>query len=283
MRLTDITAIGRLPDPRYPTNLAIILVGLAVGAVGAATRWLTGDGWLAALQWGAGAGLALFFAWALARELDPDHDLSAFVGAGLALLGLFAFDLPGLMGLLWAMLLLRVVNRSPGPPATVLDSLGVLALAGSLAWQGHWMLAGWTALAFALDGWLPSPNRRQLLFAGLALLIGGLALALGRSLPAEGPGPWLLWVAALGTAALFLRVALGPRTVRSVGDWTGEPLHLRRVQAAQGLGLLIGLQALWSGGLDGLAGWLPLWVALLGVALYGWALPVAQALGSRSH
>jgi hypothetical protein len=283
VKLTDLSAIGRSIDPRYPTNVAIFLLALAVGAGGTLAQWLAGGTWLDSLLWGAGAGFSVAIAWALGRELDPDHDLSAFLGAGLALLGLFFFELPGLLGLVWAMLLLRVVNRTGGLPARVTDSLALLGLGSWMAWQGSWALGIWTALAFALDAWLPPPERRQLPFAGFALLAAFVSLALGSGLPAEEPGPWPLWAAALGTSALFLLLVVRSRTVQSVGDATGELLHPRRVQAAQGLGLLVGLQAVWWGGVEGLAAWHPLWAALLGVALYAWALLIGRMLRIRNR
>lgn len=283
MKLTDISSFLRPIDPRYPTNVAIFLLALLLGAGGTLAQRLAGGAWLDSLLWGAGAGFAVVVAWALGRELDPDHDLSAFVGAGLALLGLFFFDLPGLLGLVWAMFLLRMVNRTVGLPARVTDSLVLLGLGSWMAWQGSWALGIWTALAFALDAGLPPPERRQLRFAGLALLAALVSLALGSGLPAEKLGPWPLWAAALGTSVLFVLVLIRSRTVQSVGDSTGEPLHPRRVQAAQGLGLLVGLQAVWWGGVEGLAAWLPLWAALLGVALHGWALLIGRMLGIRSR
>ena len=54
-------------------------------------------------------------------------------------------------------------------------------------------------------------------------------------------------------------------------------------QAAQGLGLLVGLQAVWWGGVEGLAAWHPLWAALLGVALYAWACLIGRMLGICSR
>jgi hypothetical protein len=283
VKLTDISAVPRAIDPRHPTNVAIFLLALVVGAGGTLAHYLAGSSWLESLLWGAGAGVAVVIAWALGRELDPDHDLSAFVAAGLALLGLFFFDLPGFLGLVWTVVLLRVVNRTPGLPARLIDSLGLLGLGSWMAWQGSWALGIFTALGFALDARLPSPQKRQLRFAGLALLAAFVSLGLGSGLPAEEPGPWPLWAAALGTSALFVLVVVRSRRVHSLGDATGEPLHPRRVQAAQSLGLLVGLQAVWWGGVEGLAAWHPLWAALLGVALYAWACLIARMPGIRTR
>lgn len=95
------TSINRPIDPKYPTNRAIALFALIVMIVGGIFQLLTGTGWLLGGFWGLGAGITVFFVWAICRELDPDHDLSAFVAASLALLGLFFWELPGLLELLW--------------------------------------------------------------------------------------------------------------------------------------------------------------------------------------
>ena len=92
-----ITTIGRPIDLRYPTNRAIALLTLAVTAGGALARLLGGEPVGAGASWGLSAGLTLFLGWALGRELDPAHDLSAFVGAGLALAGVLAWG-PGGLG-----------------------------------------------------------------------------------------------------------------------------------------------------------------------------------------
>ncbi|MFN2240808.1 MAG: hypothetical protein ACK2U2_00885, partial [Anaerolineae bacterium] len=68
MKLSDITAVGRSLDPRYPTNLAIGLLSLVFGAVGAAANVLSGVHMLESALWGIGAAFAVFLSWALGRE-----------------------------------------------------------------------------------------------------------------------------------------------------------------------------------------------------------------------
>ena len=130
MKMSDITALGRAIDPRYPTNLAIAVLALVVAIGGTAWRLVTGLPLLESALWGIGAGFVLFLTWALGRELDPDHDLSAFMGVGLALIVLLFFDLPELLLVFWLLLVLRTVNRTTGLPARPLDSLAILGLGG---------------------------------------------------------------------------------------------------------------------------------------------------------
>lgn len=268
MRMSDITALGRLLDPRYPTNLAIAALALVVAVAGAIFHLFSGVALLESALWGVGAGFAVFLAWALGREIDPDHDLSAFVGAGLMLAGLVLFGLPSLLVLLWLLLVLRVVNRTTGLPAKPADSLAVLGLGGWLTWQGHWIVGLMTAVAFLLDGLLPTPLRHHLLLSGLAFFAtvvlsifhGGMAMESGPTLP--------IVISSVVMAGLFLVVITTSRESQAVGDATGKPLSPRRVQAAQVLALLTALLFAWWEGASGVVALTPLWAALVGVTLY---------------
>jgi hypothetical protein len=268
MELTDLTAIGRPIDPHYPTNRAIALLSLLVVAAGTVGQRLWGLAWAGSLSWGIGAGFSVFFAWALGRELDPDHDLSAFVAAGLMLIALLIFDLPSLLSLFWLLVALRIVNRTTGLPARIADSLLLLGLGGWLSWQGNWVFGLVTAVAFYLDGRLSAPLRRQWLFAGLALALIVLSLALYRRFHGGGglSLPYLLSI--LGALPVFSLVNRACREVQAVCDVTGRPLNARRVRAAQYLALWTALQVAWYDGDPGVVSLLPLWAAMLGTGLY---------------
>lgn len=279
MKMSDVTALGRPIDPRYPTNLAIAVLALVVAIVGAVWRLIAGAALLESALWGTGAGFTLFLAWALGRELDPDHDLSAFVGAGLALIALTLLDMPSLLLVLWLLLVLRIVNRTAGLPARPLDSLAVLGLGAWLTWQGYWMVGLMTAVAFLLDGLLAAPLRTHLFASGLAFA-ATLILSIFRGDVAMGSGPtaWVV-VSSVVVIGLFLPVIAISRKVRSVGDAKGKSLHPRRVQAAQVLALLTALLLSWWDGASGVVAVLPLWAAMVGVGLYG----LASLLLSRSR
>jgi hypothetical protein len=280
MKMTDITALGRSIDPRYPTVRAIMLLAVAVAGAGALLHLLSGTSLLESVGWAIGAGLVLFLTWALGRELDPDHDLSAFVGVGLAIIGLWLIETPSLLVVLWLLLVLRLLNRTVGLPARPLDSLGVFGLGAWLAWQGDWLIGLLTAAAFLLDGLLSSPLRYHLVAAALSLVTTAILTTLSGAAALEG-GPadgadlaasLAPSVAVAAVAGLFLVVIATSREVRAVGDANGEPLNPRRVQAAQVLALLTALLAAWWDGVSALETLLPLWAAMLGVSLYRLAI-----------
>jgi hypothetical protein len=255
-------------DLTYPTNRAIILIALVVALAGLGFRSVAGESLFESASWGLGAGFAIILAWASARELDPDHDLSAFVGAGLLLAGFPLLDLAELLTLVWLLLALRLVNRTPGLPARILDSLGVLGLGGWLIWQGNWIAGLITAVAFLLDGLLTPPLRRHLFFGGMAVIIlVVLSVFHGNLVMEQGPSlPTVLGVVAASVP--FLGVVATSRQLAAVGDASGERLTPGRVQAAQILALLTALMTAWWQGIAGVVALLPLWAAILGVGLY---------------
>jgi hypothetical protein len=269
MKLSDITALGRVPiDPRYPTNLAIAALTLVVAIGGAILRLLSGAAPLESVQWGIGAGLVLFLTWALGRELDPDHDLSAFVGAGLALIALLIVESPSLLVIFWLLLVLRIVNRTIGLPAKPLDSLAVLGLGAWLAWQGYWMAGLATAVGFLLDGLLSPPLRHHLFVSGLAFVATLVLSIFHGGIAMEGGATTAVAIASAVMAGLFLVVVATSRESQAVGDATGDPLNPKRVQAAQVLALLIALLFAWWAGASGMVTLSPLWAAMTGVGLY---------------
>jgi hypothetical protein len=269
VKLSDVTALGRTPiDPRYPTNIAIAVLALGVTIAGTVIRLLSGGALLESALWGIGAGFVLFLTWALGRELDPDHDLSAFVGVGLALVALLLPDTPSLLVVLWLLLVLRLVSRTVGLPAKPLDSLAVLGLGAWLTWQGYWMVGLLTAIAFLLDGLLSPPLRYHLFASGLTLA-ATVILSIFHEDVAMISGPTMpVVLSSLVMAGLFLIVIATSRQLKAVGDASGEPLNPRRVQAAQVLALLTALLFAWWAGASGVEALLPLWAAMIGVSLY---------------
>lgn len=268
MKLKQITGLVRLLDPRYATNLAILVVATAVGVIGFIAQLVIGSGFWLAFGWSFVAGFLTIMSWAIGRELDPDHDLSAFVGVAIFLLSLVLYESSTFV---WPTLLvimaLRIVNRSNGLRATWLDSVLFTVLAGWLVGStGHWEYGIVAVVALLLDAFLPVSSRRQLLFAaivGLIILFYQWTMIVDRA--AGFPFSWTELGAAGVVVVLFISLIIfRSNQIRSVGDATKEPLVLLRVQAAQMLAVATGLLFLWQGA-DKL---MALWSAMLGVSLY---------------
>jgi hypothetical protein len=267
MKLKEITGLVRLIDPRYPTNLAILAMATAVGAVGFIGQLVSGNRFLEALGWSLTLGFLTISTWAIGREVDPDYELSAFVGVGLFLISLLFYDYYVVWPVLLVIIALRIVNRSNGLTATWLDSAALTIFAGWLAGgTGHWEYGAAAALAFLLDAFLPVPSRRQFLFAVVMVLIilfWQLTTVVDRAVGL--PFPMAEWIVVVVTAILFISLlTLRSNHIRSLGDATRLPLIPQRVQAGQLLALVTGLLLLWQGA-DRLVA---LWSAMLGTSLY---------------
>lgn len=208
--------IGRPIDPRHPTNLAILLVTLIAIAAGT---------WHQDLPWGLRLGAAGFLAWALTRELDPDHPYSAFLSATLAL-GLAPLATPGILTSFWALLALRMLNRSPGTPTQV-DAILTIILALWASWQGTWIAGILTAAILLADARLPEPGKHARL-APVPLL--GILLAWPHQ-SAWGP----TWIHA--SIALAIPMLIWNHTT-SRSD-RGTLMHPQRVMAAVVTGMVI--------------------------------------------
>lgn len=266
--LRKFSSVIRSLDPHYSTNRAILVIGAAATMLFTILQGLASNNWLQGGLAGLLAGISVGFAWALGRELDPDHEYAAFVGAGMAILGLYLFSLPNLLILLWLLLVMRTINRTTGLPATIVDSTSMLALGGWLAYSVSWIFGALTALAFILDAALPEPHRRQYQDAVFAIILtiamftltGEFLPAAGLSLPAG--------VLAVALSLVFVPLLLNYRQVVSVGDDTQLPLIPRRMQSAQILALLAGIiLALWSG-TAGLTALMPFWVTVVGTGVF---------------
>ncbi|MCA9709005.1 MAG: hypothetical protein KDK70_24385, partial [Myxococcales bacterium] len=211
--------------------------------------------------------LVVFATWALARDLAPDDDPAAFV----ALLPMAALVLwgvnPALLGPLVVLGLMRVVNRTVGPPAHTVDRVALVVLVFVVSREDQGLGVGLAAvLAFGLDALLPERQRQSAPFAALALAAALMGMLIGEvALTAASPGPWTAGAAAI--AAAFGVVMITQPAPRAVCDVEPHvPLRRDRVQG----GMLVGLVAAAGsllGGDEAVRQWGVLWAAMLGVVL----------------
>jgi hypothetical protein len=284
MKLTAITSLARPLDLTYPTNKAIAVLSLLVFGGGGTLVWMAGSSSvLGSVSKGFIAALAFFLAWAIARELDPDYDLSAFVAAGLALIGMIFWGLPRILVLLWVLLMARLVNRTTGLPARRLDSVALLVLAGWLTFTGSIFVGLITALAFFLDSRLPKPQHQHVLFAGMQMLIVGISVYVNGFAVGDGTVALTGAGAVVLISVLFLVVIMDSKDVRAGGDQTGDVLDPVRVQSAQVLALSTALLSTVWNGTPGIVAILPLWAAILSTAVYRTAVRANTYVSSVHH
>lgn len=257
------SSIGRNLDFRLSNHRWMAALSL-LGGVAAGIGELALRGQLLAAGVAAfGTGLAVFFGWAIGRELDPDHPrsaLAAAIGSGAAALWLGP---PSIIVSGWVLVMLRLIERTTGVPAQALDSLGTLGAAIWLGLARTPALTGLTALGLALDGWMAPSHRRQKVAALAAALLTVGAAIWTPVVPqqAQIPGP-LIWALLFG---LFFALPPGRGGVQAVADYTGEPLRPQRVRGGQFFAALALLVLVLIEGAAGLIAGSAVWTALAGI------------------
>jgi hypothetical protein len=194
------THVGRHMDMSRPSNRAIVgLSGLAL--IAAVIVWWNGASY--AVLWGP---VHTFLAWAVVRELDPDHEIPALIAAlvagawvvsGLAVIGALA------VGAL--LVTARLVTNSTGrrPLLTDLIPIGIFATAIAFTRAG-WVAGFGLALAIYIDDRM-APEQKgaaAIIAAGSALGASGVA-TLSRVFPRDLPDVQPLLVVAVGVLALI--------------------------------------------------------------------------------
>ena len=247
-RIYRYSSIARPLDPSCATNRAVLLLLPLAALAGAAQGWVEGLAAMSAFQQALVAALGAFAAWALARELDPDHNASAFIAMALGFAATLWVESPGILVVFVTLGLVRLVNRSTGLAARSSDSVLMLLLSILVIYIDQSPFFGLVAaLAFFLDGSLKEPLRRQVMFgfvaAGATVVylvdhdLGLAAVALPKSLYG-----WL----ALLFLMIFALNALLLKSVESKGDCGDEPLDAARVKGGMAVGLLAALQGVRS-------------------------------------
>ena len=282
------SGVGRIIDPRYPTNLAILVWGTLGAVILFFIRLAGGTGLTeAGLDAFVGA-LAIGLTWVLARELDPEQPLAAFVPPALMSVALVVLDQPfNLILLVYLIPLLRIVNRTVGLPATPIDSVLMVIFTGIIGVVQGWPIMLLGTAAFLLDAVLIDGTRRQLAFSMVTVLLAGGVALTGNTQWVAGLPDGLYVLAIMGVTVAFMPVILKVRYLTVTGDVTNESLNTGRVRAGQLLLLGAGyLVALWQGN-SGVLELLPLWMAIAGVSLYALVRtviprnPVSGAVGRR--
>jgi len=260
---TRFSSIGRGLDPRFPSNLFVLLFTPLAGVVAGVVALVSGDGVGSAARAGLLSGGTAFLAWAIAREIDPDDPIPAGAAAVAAPFVLLIGD-PGLGIMAASLLTARILVRSTGLVPRPTDLVAVAGLAWYVATRPGGLPAALVlAAAVAADRRLPGEDSQWSVPAALAAAGGAVvaaALTGGIAIEAVAPAGWeWLLVGVAGAGALLV---LRPPLVVSVCDATDERITERRLRVGR-LGALASASGplLWLGG-PGLAVAAGTWAAM---------------------
>lgn len=265
----SLSTLVRTVEPRLPTHRFALGAAVAGSLVRLGLASRESDTLMEALGPAFNTGVAVFLAWAIAREVDPDEPRTANLAALLGLGVVFAAGRADLLALVALLLAGRIAIRITGLPPTLLDCFVLLPV---LAFFSGRSLAGWAAslaLAFALahDRRLPEPAGPRTLVAAFvtsAAASAGVVTAGAFGGGWEAPGAVALALLAGGVTS---GLALPGYIPTSTGDYTSDPLDFFRLRS--GRSILLGgaaLAALVAGG-PGITGLGAAWAAFVSATL----------------
>jgi len=250
-RRRRLTTTVRLFDPSLASNRFVVAAFAGVLTAVLVLRVANSDDTAAqAAGTALAAAFAVFLAWAIARELDPDRPAAASVAMAVALLVLLAGE-PRLGAVVALLFAVRIVAGTTGRAPTPLDLVWLPGVAAYGGLSPGGVVAGLAlAVALAIDA---APTRRTPAFASaLAAAAGVLAVALARDTIGSDPQApdtlqWILLAAfALAAAALMLARVAPPA---ALGDYSRQPLSRARLRDARRLAVIAAIATLgWLGG-----------------------------------
>ena len=265
-KMSHITAIGRPIDITYRPNLMMLIAVSLIGIVVFAFNYSAGID--SAISSAIVAAIAAGASWVVARELDPEHDYSAFVGMIPAVLlvegGIDLWTIGAFI------MLMRVLSRVVGPPAYIGDALMTMVVVGfAIFATGGWLMSVIGILVFVLDARLHNPAPRHTIFAGgIALITLFYALTQGINALAL-PGLETVFVLVLITAGYMIQIRRSGK-INITADY-GEkyPINQMRVKISMLISVLGVLAISLWGGADAIQQLIPIWTAIGGVVVYG--------------
>lgn len=220
--------LARKVDVRYRTNLLLVIITALIIAF----AWLlTGSA-----AKGAGLGGGFFFCWALARETDPAHDISAFVAGGIYLLASSVYDGIDLGILFWLLLLLRLISGICGKTPTNLDVLSTLGLTVYLVYSRQTSIYLFLATLALIFAWYRYGKDRR--FSTAAILAAILSLC-GIFLWRPIPGTLFMLNTPLAILTVFSLIILGAthsmelKKDLNIEDDQRAPLKTRWIRLSQ--------------------------------------------------
>lgn len=258
--------LARTLDIHYLTN-KILLILLAIVFLGSfGWFYFTNRTIMQSIVFAFLQIILVFLCWAIAREIDPDHDYAAFFGIPLLFLP-FTIVQGNILILLWLIMSLRLINQTTGKATsssdvTVFIFLSIITSLVSI----QLLILPLSISIILLTSFLPK-KQPALSFLSIPLLPSFILLILifPESWDFLNPSPWLLIYIAFSSALLLLVTTMTDE-VSCKGDYSYKRLSLKRVQTAQIIAVLsVLLLTTFHGNILSI---FPAWAAITGVGVF---------------
>ena len=275
------TGIGRPLHLDYPSN-RYILVATALAGVGTLLwRWLAGADDI--FSWSLRIAWAVFLAWAIGREIDPDDAGSAGV-ATLIVVPLTVLGTPSLASAAAILMAARIAVRTTGISPHLIDGIVLTAGAAYLGARPEtWPALGTLILAVATDRYAQPPGPDRTLWFSVAMILAAVGAALWLGDPPGWVRPTVAeWVVLGATAVAGFLAVVNIRPVQSRTDFHDQALSDSRLRFGRVLVLFtLVVGAVYLGG-PIVPTLTPAWAAVGAVTVMHY-YRVFQERGTSSH
>ena len=258
------TGLARVLDVEHKSNRYVAAVSV-LGGFGTLV-WRTasgaGDAWLWAFRMGA----AMFLAWAIARELDPDDTLSAGVAA-LLVAPLLILGPPSLASAAAVLIASRIAVRTTGISPHLIDGVVLTVFAAYLGSQEQtWPALGVLVVAVGTDRYAHPPGPTRTLLFAATMTLAALVTAIFYADPTDWTQPTVAeWIVAGGAAVLAFLAIVNTRPPVSTADYHPGDLSETRLRFGRVLALFTLVVAMVYVGGPAVPDLTPLWAAVASV------------------
>jgi hypothetical protein len=258
--------MGRPLDPSHPSNRYVVVATVLAGLGTLSWRWSTdaGDIWL----WSLRVAAAVFLAWAVGREIDPDDTLSAGVATAVVV-PFMALGAPSLLSTAAILMAARVAVRTTGISPHLIDGAALTIGAVYLGARPEtWPALGTLILAVGTDRLARPAGPERTLWFGAAMTLAAMTTAVAFADPPGWDQPTIPEWAVLGfTAAAGFLAAINTRPLVTRADYHDHTLSESRLRFGRVLvffTLVVGTVYLGGPIVPSLT---PVWAATLSVTL----------------
>ena len=223
------TGLGRPLHLDYPSNRYVLVATVLAGAGTLVWRWVAGADDI--LAWSVRIAGAVFLAWAIGREIDPDDGVSAGL-ATVIVVPLTVMGTPSLASAVAILLATRIAVRTTGISPHLIDGVVLTAGAAYLGARPEtWPALGTLILAVATDRYAQPPGPERTLWFGAAMIVASLSTALWLADPPDWVQPTISeWIVLGVVAAAGFLAIVNIRPVRSRADLHDHTLSDSRLR-----------------------------------------------------